>query len=78
MSTPTQTEVAAKNHRRAVCFVWCLLIGATTVSLIGPAVSSGHACAGSRVATDRTQSLESSGQDGSLATFTKPQLEFQS
>jgi Protein of unknown function (DUF2637) len=35
MSTPTQTEVAAKNHRRAVRFFWCLLIGATTVSLIG-------------------------------------------
>jgi hypothetical protein len=35
MNTPTQTQVAAKNHRRAVCFFWCLLIGATTVSLIG-------------------------------------------
>ncbi len=31
----TQTEIAAKNHRRAVTFFWCLLIGATTVSLIG-------------------------------------------
>ena len=35
MSTPTQTEVAAKNHRRAVRFFWGLLIGATSVSLIG-------------------------------------------
>jgi hypothetical protein len=31
----TQTEIAAKNHRRAVRFFWCFLIGATTVSLIG-------------------------------------------
>jgi len=31
----TQAEIAAKNHRRAVRFFWCLLIGATTVSLIG-------------------------------------------
>ena len=31
----TQTEVAAKKHRRAVRFFWCLLIGATTVSLFG-------------------------------------------
>jgi hypothetical protein len=31
----TQTEVAAKNHSRAVRFFWCFLIGATTVSLIG-------------------------------------------
>ena len=35
MSTPTPTEIAAKNHRRAVRFFWCFLIGATTVSLIG-------------------------------------------
>ena len=35
MSTPTQAEIAAKNHRRAVRFFWCFLIGATTVSLIG-------------------------------------------
>ncbi len=35
MSTPTQTEIAAKNHRRAVRFFWAILIGATTVSLIG-------------------------------------------
>jgi hypothetical protein len=35
MSTATQTEVAAKNHRRAVRFFWGFLIGATTVSLIG-------------------------------------------
>jgi hypothetical protein len=35
MSTPTQTEIAAKNHRRAVRFFWCFLMGATTVSLIG-------------------------------------------
>ena len=35
MSTATQTEIAAKNHRRAVRFFWCFLIGATTVSLIG-------------------------------------------
>jgi hypothetical protein len=31
----TQTEIIQKNHRRAVRFFWCLLIGATTVSLIG-------------------------------------------
>jgi hypothetical protein len=31
----TQTEIAAKNHRRAVGFFWCFLIGATAVSLIG-------------------------------------------
>ena len=35
MSTATQTEIAAKNHRRAVRFFWGLLTGATTVSLIG-------------------------------------------
>jgi hypothetical protein len=35
MSSPTQTEIAAKNHRRAVRFFWAFLIGATTVSLIG-------------------------------------------
>jgi hypothetical protein len=35
MSTATQTEIAAKNHRRAVRFFWGLLIGATTVSLLG-------------------------------------------
>jgi hypothetical protein len=35
MSTATQTEIATKNHRRAVRFFWCLLIGATTVSLTG-------------------------------------------
>jgi hypothetical protein len=31
----SQTEIAAKNRRRAVGFFWCFLIGATTVSLIG-------------------------------------------
>jgi Protein of unknown function (DUF2637)/Na(+)-translocating NADH-quinone reductase subunit A (NQRA) len=31
----TQTEIAVKNHRRAVRFFWCFLIGATMVSLIG-------------------------------------------
>ena len=31
----TRTEIAAKNHRRAVRFFWGFLIGATTVSLIG-------------------------------------------
>ena len=35
MSTPTKTEVAATNHRRAVTFFWCFLIGATMVSLVG-------------------------------------------
>ena len=35
MSTPSQTEINQKNHRRAVRFFWCLLIAATTVSLIG-------------------------------------------
>ena len=33
MTTPT--EIVAKNHRRAVRFFWCFLIGATTVSLLG-------------------------------------------
>ena len=40
MSTPTPTEIVAKNHRKAVRFFWGLLIGATTVSLIG---NIGHA-----------------------------------
>jgi hypothetical protein len=31
----TQTDIAAKNHRRAVRFFWGLLTGATTDSLIG-------------------------------------------
>jgi Protein of unknown function (DUF2637) len=31
----TQTEVNQRNHHRAVRFFWCLLIGATMVSLIG-------------------------------------------
>ncbi len=35
MSTATQTEIAARNHRRAVRFFWGFLIGATTVSLLG-------------------------------------------
>src|SRR5258708_7816971 len=35
MSTPTQTEVAAKNHRRAVWFFWCFLLSATSVSIVG-------------------------------------------
>ena len=35
MSTPTPTEIVAKNHRKAVRFFWGLLIGATTVSLVG-------------------------------------------
>jgi hypothetical protein len=34
----TQTEVTLKNHHRAVRFFWCLLIGATTVSLTGNVV----------------------------------------
>jgi hypothetical protein len=34
----TQTEVSLKNHQRAVRFFWCLLIGATAVSLIGNVV----------------------------------------
>jgi hypothetical protein len=38
MSTPAQTEIAAKNHRRAVRFFWGFLIGATLVSLIGNVV----------------------------------------
>jgi hypothetical protein len=33
MSTPT--EITQRNHRRAVRFFWCFLIGATLVSLIG-------------------------------------------
>jgi hypothetical protein len=35
MSTPSQIEITQRNHRRAVRFFWGLLIGATTVSLIG-------------------------------------------
>ena len=31
----TQTEITQRNHHRAVRFFWGLLIGATTVSLIG-------------------------------------------
>ena len=31
----TQTEIAQRNHHRAVRFFWCFLICATTVSLIG-------------------------------------------
>ena len=31
----TQTEITQKNHRRAVRFFWCFLIGATAVSLVG-------------------------------------------
>jgi hypothetical protein len=31
----TQTEINQRNHHRAVRFFWCLLIGATLVSLIG-------------------------------------------
>jgi hypothetical protein len=34
----TQTEITQRNHRRAVRFFWCLLIGATMVSLIGNVV----------------------------------------
>jgi hypothetical protein len=35
MSTPTPTEIVAKNQRKAVRFFWCFLIGATVVSLVG-------------------------------------------
>jgi hypothetical protein len=35
MSTPTQTEVAAKSHRRAIRFFWRLLILGTVTSLYG-------------------------------------------
>jgi Protein of unknown function (DUF2637) len=35
MSTWTQTETTQRNHRRAVRFFWCFLIGATAASLIG-------------------------------------------
>jgi len=35
MSTLTQSEIAARRHRRAVRFFWGLLLGATTVSLLG-------------------------------------------
>src|SRR5258708_17058017 len=31
----TQIEITQRNHHRAVRFFWCLLVGATTVSLIG-------------------------------------------
>jgi len=30
----TQIEITQRNHRRAVRFFWCFLIGATTVNLI--------------------------------------------
>ena len=30
-----QTEITQRNHRRAVRLFWALLVGATTVSLIG-------------------------------------------
>jgi hypothetical protein len=30
-----QTEISQRNHRRAVRFFWCFLIGATLVSLVG-------------------------------------------
>jgi Protein of unknown function (DUF2637) len=33
-----QTEIAQANHHRAVRFFWCLLIGATTVSVTGNVV----------------------------------------
>src|SRR5271156_3867516 len=36
MTTPT--EITLKNHQRAVRFFWCLLIGATIVSLTGNVV----------------------------------------
>ena len=35
MSTPTPTEIVAKNQRKAVHFFWCFVIGATVVSLVG-------------------------------------------
>jgi hypothetical protein len=35
VSTPTLTEIAAKNHHRAVRFFWCFLSGTTMVSLLG-------------------------------------------
>ena len=31
----TQIEITQRNHRRAVRFFWCFLIGASTVSVIG-------------------------------------------
>ena len=31
----TQTEITQRSHQRAVRFFWGLLIGATTISLIG-------------------------------------------
>src|SRR5271167_4336126 len=34
-TTLAQTEIAARQHARAVRFFWCFLIGATLVSLIG-------------------------------------------
>jgi hypothetical protein len=38
MSTSTQAEITQRNHRRAVRFFWALLLGATTVSLLGNVV----------------------------------------
>jgi hypothetical protein len=34
----TQTEISQRNHHRAVRFFWGLLVGATTVSLVGNVV----------------------------------------
>ncbi|MCU1701327.1 MAG: hypothetical protein JWR34_7390 [Mycobacterium sp.] len=34
----TQSEISQRSHRRAVRFFWALLIGATTVSLVGNVV----------------------------------------
>jgi hypothetical protein len=34
----TQTEIIQKSHHRAVRFFWCLLVGATTISLVGNVV----------------------------------------
>ena len=31
----TQIEITQRNHRRALTFFWCFLIGATMVSLVG-------------------------------------------
>ena len=60
LSTPTRTEVAAKNHRLAVRFFWCFLIGATTLSLVGniahavlPHLTRRHPDRCRRRATDR-------------------------
>jgi hypothetical protein len=52
----TQAEVAQRDHRRAVRFFWYLLVGATTVSLIGNIAHS--ACPTYRASSSRLAVLQ--------------------